>query len=181
MIKDAILSEDRKYRYILSRTWDETKPTVLFIGLNPSTADEKTDDPTIRKCIIYAKCWGYGKILMANLFAFRSTDPNKLNHKADPVGPENDSYILKSASEVDLIIACWGNPGRLFSRDKEVISLIPNLHCLKRNKNGTPSHPLYLSKDIKPSSKDRPLTFRKISIFRKVLTLVVIIDISTFF
>lgn len=73
MIKDAILSEDRKYRYILSRTWDETKPTVLFIGLNPSTADEKTDDPTIRKCINYAKCWGYGKILMANLFAFRST------------------------------------------------------------------------------------------------------------
>ncbi len=73
MIKDAILSEDRKYRYILSRTWDETKPTVLFIGLNPSTADEKTDDPTIRKCINYAKCWGYGKILMANLFAFRNT------------------------------------------------------------------------------------------------------------
>ena len=152
MIKDAILSEDRKYRYILSRTWDETKPTVLFIGLNPSTADEKTDDPTIRKCINYAKCWGYGKIIMANLFAFRSTDPNKLNHEEDPVGPENDSYILKSASGVDLIIACWGNPGRLFSRDKEVISLIPNLHCLKRNKNGTPSHPLYLSKDIKPSS-----------------------------
>ena len=73
MIKDAILSEDRKYCYILSRTWDETKPTVLFIGLNPSTADEKTDDPTIRKCINYAKCWGYGKILMANLFAFRNT------------------------------------------------------------------------------------------------------------
>ena len=148
MIKDAILSEDRKYRYILSRTWDETKPTVLFIGLNTSTADEETDDATIN----YAKCWGYGKILMANLFALRSTDPNKLKHEADPIGPENDSYILKSASEADLIIACWGNPGGLFSRDKEVISLVPNLHCLKRNKNGTPHHPLYLSKDIKPSS-----------------------------
>ena len=115
MIKDAILSEDRKYRYILSRTlgWRQNL-LFYFIGLNPSTADEKTDDPTIRKCINYAKCWGYGKILMANLFAFRSTDPNKLNHEEDPVGPENDSYILKSASGVDLIIACWGNPGRLF-------------------------------------------------------------------
>ena len=151
MKKDALLSEDRKYRYLLSRAWDEAKPTVLFIGLNRSTADEETDDPTIRKCINYANYWGYGKILMANLFAFRSTDPKNLNHQLDPVGPENDAYILKSASEADLIIACWGNPGRLLDRDKEVISLIPNLHCLKRNKNGTPHHPLYLSKDIKPS------------------------------
>lgn len=152
MLKNAILSADRKYRYILSRTWDETKPTVLFIGLNPSTADEEIDDPTIRKCINYAKSWGYGKILMANLFALRSTDPNNLKHELDPVGSENNTYILKSASKADLVIACWGNPGRLFNRDKEVISLIPNLHCLKRNKNGSPHHPLYLSKDIKPSS-----------------------------
>lgn len=86
MVKEALLSEDRKYRYILSRTWDEAKPAVLFIGLNPSTADEKSDDSTIRKCINYAKCWGYGKILMANLFAFRSTDPSILIHAADPVG-----------------------------------------------------------------------------------------------
>ena len=75
MKKDAVLSEDRKYRYLLSRNWDDTKPTVLFIGLNPSTADEKEDDPTINKCISYAKSWGYGKVLMANLFAFRSTNP----------------------------------------------------------------------------------------------------------
>lgn len=150
MLKEALLSEDRKYHYILSRTWDEAKPAVLFIGLNPSTADEKSDDSTIRKCINYAKCWGYGKILMANLFAFRSTDPNELNHEEDPVGPENDTYIRTCASEVDLIIACWGNPGRLFGRDEKVISLLANLYCLKQNKNGTPHHPLYLSKDLTP-------------------------------
>ena len=81
MIKDAILSEDRKYRYILSRTWDDTKPTVLFIGLNPSTADEETDDSTIRKCINYAKCWGYGKILMANLLLLEALIQTSLNTK----------------------------------------------------------------------------------------------------
>ena len=86
MLKAAILSEDRKYRYVLLRTWDEAKPAVLFIGLNPSTADEEDDDPTILKCINYAKTWGYGKILMVNLFALRSTDPSILIHAADPVG-----------------------------------------------------------------------------------------------
>lgn len=93
MIKDAILSEDRKYRYILSRTWDETKPTVLFIGLNPSTADENEDDPTIRRCIIFAKSWGYGGLIMANLFAFRTTNPQGLYSEKNPVGSENDYYI----------------------------------------------------------------------------------------
>lgn len=93
---------------------------------------------------------------MANLFAFRSTDPNELNHEEDPVGPENDTYIRTCASEVDLIIACWGNPGRLFGRDEKVISLLTNLsllanlYCLKQNKNRTPHHPLYLSKDLTP-------------------------------
>lgn len=151
MKKDAVLSEDGKYRYLLSRNWDDTKPTVLFIGLNPSTADEKEDDPTINKCISYAKSWGYGKVLMANLFAFRSTDPSILNHVSNPIGSDNDFYLQKSASEADLVIACWGNPGRLLNRDKEVISLISDLYCLKQNKNGTPHHPLYLPKETKPS------------------------------
>lgn len=70
MKKNAILSDDRKYRYVLSRNWDETKPTVLFIGLNPSIADESEDDPTIRRCINFAKDWGYGGILMTNLLSF---------------------------------------------------------------------------------------------------------------
>ncbi|WP_422640767.1 DUF1643 domain-containing protein [Streptococcus thermophilus] len=119
--------------------------------MNPSTADEKEDNPTINKCISYAKSWGYGKVLMANLFTFRSTDPSILNYVSNPIGSDNDFYLQKSASEADLVIACWGNPGRLLNRDKEVISLISDLYCLKQNKNGTPHHPLYLPKETKPS------------------------------
>ena len=150
MEKSAILSADRKYRYVLTRIWDEAKSTVVFIGLNPSTADEETDDPTIRKCIGYAKRWGYGKLIMVNLFAFRSTDPSMLKRVEDPVGPDNGSYIQKCVSESNLVIACWGNHGKLLNRDKALMGSLPNLVCLKRNKNGTPHHPLYLSKDITP-------------------------------
>lgn len=150
MDKSAILSADRKYRYVLTRILDETKPTVVFIGLNPSTADEEVDDKTIRKCIGYAKRWGYGKLIMVNLFAFRSTDPSMLKRVEDPVGLDNDSYIQKCVSESNLVIACWGNHGKLLNRDKVLMDSLPNLVCLKRNKNGTPHHPLYLSKDITP-------------------------------
>ena len=150
MEKSAILSADRKYRYVLTRIWDEAKPTVVFIGLNPSTADEEVDDETIRKCIGYAKRWGYGKLIMVNLFAFRSTDPSMLKRVEDPVGPDNGSYIQKCVSESNLVIACWGNHGKLLNRDKVLMGSLPNLVCLKRNKNGTPRHPLYLSKDITP-------------------------------
>lgn len=150
MEKSAILSADRKYRYVLTRIWDEKKPTVVFIGLNPSTADEEVDDETIRKCIGYAKRWGYGKLIMVNLFAFRSTDPSMLKRVEDPVDPDNDSYIQKCVSESNLVIACWGNHGKLLNRDKALMGSLPNLVCLKRNKNGTPHHPLYLSKDITP-------------------------------
>lgn len=130
MEKSAILSADRKYRYVLTRIWDETKPTVVFIGLNPSTADEEVDDKTIRKCIGYAKRWGYGKLIMVNLFAFRSTDPSMLKRVEDPVGPDNDSYIQKCVSESNLVIACWGNHGKLLNRDKVLMDSLPNLVCL---------------------------------------------------
>lgn len=75
MNTNAILSEDRKYRYVLSRIWDESKPMVMIIGLNPSTADETKNDPTIIRCIDFAKSWGYGGVYMLNLFAFRATLP----------------------------------------------------------------------------------------------------------
>lgn len=150
MIKDAILSEDRKYRYILSRIWDETKPTVLFIGLNPSTADENEDDPTIRRCINFAKNWGFGGLLMANLFAFRSTNPQALYSAQDPIGSENNYYIKKYAEKSALIIACWGNHGRFNNRSQQVYDLIDSLNCLDTNKSGEPKHPLYIRSDAKP-------------------------------
>lgn len=150
MEKKANISKDKIYRYTLSRTWDPTKPTVLFIGLNPSIADENIDDPTITRCINFAKDWGYGALLMANLFAFRSTYPKEIYLIDDPIGKDNDHYILECVKQSDLIIACWGNNGTYMDREKIIKELVPNLYCLQKNKNGTPHHPLRLPRDINP-------------------------------
>ena len=150
MEKKANISKDKIYRYTLSRTWDSTKPTVLFIGLNPSIADENIDDPTITRCINFAKDWGYGALLMANLFAFRSTYPKEIYLIDDPIGKDNDHYILECVKQSDLIIACWGNNGTYMDREKIIKELVPNLYCLQKNKNGTPHHPLRLPRDINP-------------------------------
>ena len=150
MEKKANISKDKIYRYTLSRTWDSTKPTVLFIGLNPSIADENIDDPTITRCINFAKDWGYGTLLMANLFAFRSTYPKEIYLIDDPIGKDNDHYLLECVKQSDLIIAWWGNNGTYMDREKIIKELVPNLYCLQKNKNGTPHHPLRLPRDINP-------------------------------
>jgi hypothetical protein len=147
--KNATFSDCRKYRYGLSRTWNGKKKTILFIGLNPSTADEKIDDPTIRRCINYAQNWGYGSLLMVNLFAYRATLPSELKNVKNPIGNDNDLHILELSKKADLTVAAWGNEGFLLNRDKVVKKLIPNLMCLKINKSGQPSHPLYQKKDLK--------------------------------
>ncbi len=147
--KKAIFSSCYAYRYSLSRIWDKKKKFVLFIGLNPSTADDKVDDPTIRRCVNFAKNWGYGGFLIVNLFAYRTTLPSNLKKVKCPVGKDNDKYIVKLSKKADLIVAAWGNNGNLYSRDKQVLNLIPNLMCLKINKSGQPAHPLYLKKDLK--------------------------------
>lgn len=123
---------------------------VMFIGLNPSTADETLDDPTIRRCIGYAKDWGYGGLLMTNIFAYRSTDPRGLLTVEDPIGPDNDKALLKCFLEVDLAIAAWGVHGTLVERDKRVRELLAPLHYLRLTKAGHPAHPLYLPKALKP-------------------------------
>ena len=146
--KNATISDCRKYRYTLSRTWDGKKRAILFIALNPSTADEKNDDPTIRRCIDYAKNWGYGILLVANLFAYRATKPSELKKVINPVGNDNDQHIKELSKNAHLVVAAWGNEGSLFNRDKEVTRLIPNLMCIKVNKSGQPAHPLYQKKDI---------------------------------
>ena len=147
--KNATFSSCRKYRYSLSRIWDKKKKYVLFIGLNPSTADEEVDDPTIRRCANYAKDWGYGGFMMVNLFAYRTTLPPNLKKVKYTVGSENDKYIVILSKKADITVAAWGNNGNLYSRDKQVLSLLPNLMCLKVNKSGQPAHPLYLKKDLK--------------------------------
>ena len=147
--KNATFSDCRKYRYGLSRTWNGKKKTILFIGLNPSTANEKIDDPTIRRCINYAQNWGYGSLLMVNLFAYRATMPSELKNVKNPIGNDNDLHIIELSKKADIVVAAWGNEGTLLNRDKEVKKILPNLMCLKINKSGQPSHPLYQKKDLK--------------------------------
>jgi len=139
----ANLSECRKYRYALWRTWDDSKPYAMFIGLNPSTANETEDDPTIRRCINFSKGWGFGGLCMVNLFAFRATEPSDMKSSKDPIGSENDDWIKQLASNAGVIVAAWGNEGLFMGRSKEVVDMLPNLKCLKMNKTGEPAHPLY--------------------------------------
>jgi hypothetical protein len=146
----AKLSRCRKYRYALWRTWDDSKPHVLFVGLNPSTADEKTDDPTLTRCINFAKSWGYGGVCIANIFAFRATEPSDMKAAKDPVGTANDRWLIKLAREAGLVVAAWGNDGAYLGRSKQVIKLVPNLHCLKLNKSGEPAQPLYQPAKLQP-------------------------------
>ena len=150
MMTNAILSTCRNYRYALWRIWDKNKPLALFIGLNPSTADETEDDPTIRRCIGFAKSWGYGGLCMANLFAYRTKSPSEMMSAKDPIGPDNDKWLVKLAGQSGIVIAAWSDHGSFLGRSKEVQRLVPDLYCLKLNKSGEPAHPLYLKADMKP-------------------------------
>ncbi len=145
----ADLSLCRRYRYDLWRRWTEA-PYCMIVGLNPSTADEREDDATIRKCVVYAKRWGYGALCMTNLFAFRATQPKDMMAAADPIGPDNDRKLEALSRCAGIIIAAWGNDGKWKGRDKQVMAILPGLHCLKQNNNGSPAHPLYLPSDAKP-------------------------------
>lgn len=123
----------------------------MFIGLNPSTADETVDDPMVRRCIGYAQKWGYAGLCIVNLFAFRATLPKDMKVAEDPVGPDNDSVIIDVAKhQVDIVVAAWGINGAYMGRDKKVKAMISRLHYLKLTKNGFPSHPLYLPKKLNP-------------------------------
>lgn len=151
IIKDAILSNDGVYRYNLIREWDAMDPVMLFIMLNPSTADAVEDDPTIRRCIGFAKREGCGMIEVVNLFAFRATDPKELKTADEPVGVDNDAIIQQAAEDADIIVCAWGTHGVLKKRNEEVISLLQSIGrtpmCFGTTKAGHPKHPLYLPAD----------------------------------
>src|SRR5258708_39445492 len=116
MISQADLSPDRLYRYTLRRTWDSTLPQILFIGLNPSTADAQRDDPTLRRCIGFARRWGYGQLVVGNLFAFRATRPTELRSCADPIGTDNDSWLQTLAASAGCVVVAWGTHGQYMGR-----------------------------------------------------------------
>jgi len=142
----------RKYRYLLWRHWGEDWASnyAMFVGLNPSTADEVQDDPTIRRCIKFSKDWGYSGLCMANIFAYRATDPKDMLKIEDPVGVENDGYLMEYAANAGVVIAAWGNHGSHKGRHLEVKAMIPGLHCLRVTKAGMPNHPLYLPQSLTP-------------------------------
>lgn len=140
----AIFSDDRKYRYVLWRSWDTEKPRVMFIGLNPSTANENTGDPTIRRVIGFAKSWGYGGLYMLNLFAIVSADPKILLTCQNPIG-ENDTYLRVYAELSRDIVFAWGNFKEAELRARDIIQQFHSATCLGVNKNGSPKHPLYIS------------------------------------
>lgn len=149
----AAFSPCRTYRYRLWRTWDATKPPLVFCMLNPSTADAEADDPTVSRCKERARRMGAGGLVVVNLFALRSTDPRALYRHVDPVGPDNDTAILDAAGQGDLVCA-WGNHGKLHGRAAKVLALLlaaglPAL-ALRVSKDGHPSHPLYLPYDLQP-------------------------------
>ncbi|EEF61612.1 DUF1643 domain-containing protein [Pedosphaera parvula] len=146
----AIFSDCENYRYSLWRIWDDDRPYVAFIGLNPSTADELKDDPTVARCRRYAEAWNYGGMYMLNLFAFRATQPEVMKGAKDPVGRDNDKRIMSVVKEAGLVMAIWGNHGAHRNRSVEVMGWLKNLNCLKVNKSGEPCHPLYLKKNLKP-------------------------------
>ena len=150
MLRTASLSRDGRYRYTLSRVWDATAPLVLFVGLNPSTADHRQDDPTIRRCVRFASDWGFGGLLVANLFALRSSSPRALDHAVDPVGRYNDRWLRRLSSQAALTVAAWGGYGTRLGRDRIVQRLLREPCCLGLTMNGHPRHPLYVRATMKP-------------------------------
>jgi len=149
--KSAVFSLGKEYRYVLWRWWNREKDYAMFIGLNPSTADEMKDDPTIRRCVGFAMDWGCGGLCMTNLFALRATNPVEIMSPCvEPVGFDTDYWLFKCAWKAKIVVAAWGTKGEYQQRDKIVYGMIENLKCLGLTKAGHPQHPLYLPKNIKP-------------------------------
>jgi hypothetical protein len=137
------------HRYYLSREWNADRAVVNFIGLNPSTADAGTDDPTIRRCIGFARRWGFGKLAMTNLYPHRATDPRQLQPIPEVVGHINARWLKCAVEESSLIVAAWGagaNPEFAFEVWSQLSAHNPHrtFRCLGRTKDGSPRHPLYL-------------------------------------
>lgn len=152
----AVFSDCMRYRYLLSRRWSFLKPAILFCLLNPSTADEMKNDPTIERCMRRAIAMEFGSVAIANVFAWRSTSPKALYTEADPVGPANLRSIVRAAQDAAMVVCGWGQHGLLHSMGAEVrqhlYAACPGkVYALVVNKDGTPKHPLYVSYAIRPS------------------------------
>jgi hypothetical protein len=151
----ATFSACRRWRYLLWRRWDEARPAVNFLMLNPSTADELSLDPSCTRARNYAEDWGFGAVLITNIFAWRATDPEEMKRARNPVGRANDRAILRAAREAALVVCAWGNHGAHLGRAARVQRMLRQsgvrLHVLRMNRAGHPAHPLYLPRTLAPA------------------------------
>lgn len=160
----AVFSDCRRYRYRLWRAWDPAAPTIAFVMLNPSTADELYNDQTVERCERRGRRLGFGAMIVTNAFALRSTNPNGLRQVADPIGPDNDAAIARAAAEADLVVCGWGKhceavaPGR----GAHILATIRHAgrtpHALRVNADGSPQHPLYIGYGITPQPMSESAT-----------------------
>jgi len=130
--------------------------TIVFVGLNPSTADESTDDPTTRRCVGFARCWGFARLELVNLYAYAATRPAELRSAPDPVGPENLEAVSAAVRSADLVVCAWGNDGLGQTADA-VLDFVPQPQCLGTTLRGAPRHPLY----VRAVTPLRPLVHRR--------------------
>lgn len=146
----AVFCSQRKYRYLLTRKWDNSLPRVCFVMLNPSKADAEFNDNTIRRCIGFAESWGFGSLEVVNLFGYMTPYPEELLEVKDPTGKENLKYLKASIKRNENLILAWGNLGKLRTRLEIDLNIFEEAYCIKQNKTGEPCHPLYLPKSLKP-------------------------------
>lgn len=151
MNRDAIFSLCGKFRYVLGRQWNAALPMLVFVMLNPSIATADFDDPTIRKCVAFAKMMGFGGIVVVNLFAYRATDPHDLRRAGYQVGEENDAHIARAVTNNRNVVCAWGAHARGLARPAEVLALLRRLGvkpmAIAFTGDGIPRHPLMLSYD----------------------------------
>ncbi|NCO86970.1 MAG: DUF1643 domain-containing protein [Rhodobacterales bacterium] len=151
---EAVYSDCDRYRYLLTRVWDAGGRRALFVMLNPSTATETQNDPTVERCERRARALGFGAFRVTNIFAWRDTDPRAMRAAADPVGPLNDTAIRESVGWADMIVAAWGTHGAHLGRGAQVERLLRAtgrpLHVLGLTQAGHPQHPLYIGYDRQP-------------------------------
>ena len=156
----AVYSDCERYRYSLVRTWEPEGRKALFVMLNPSTATEVQNDPTVERFERRARTLGFGSFCVTNIFAWRDTDPKKMRQAADPVGPENDGTIAEFALWADQILCAWGTHGAHLNRGADMERLLRNtgrdLFHLGLSKAGHPKHPLYIAYTQQPELWPEP-------------------------
>lgn len=153
-IRRSIFSPCGRYRYRWTRYVQPLDSRINFLLCNPSTADDHQDDPTTARCARWAAAWGYGELIVTNLFALRSTDSGAMRKHPEPIGPGNDRAILQAAADAEIVVAGWGNVGNHLGRPQAVLSMLDQaghqVYALRLTGQGQPWHPLYLPSHVKP-------------------------------